>query len=775
MTPENIFVGPLLRYCDQSLVTICIASFVPLKLRFSIKRTDRSDWLGHDEKPFEIKVSNSLYFYFGRAKPGKKDTGFPLETLLSYNIAVLKEELAAPFEKPKEQAPERNRDDITVEDGQMAISGEMPADEEEEPTYPDYCWDYSRFESIVKTDELSYEAFDLPTFFLQNRWNRESKLNLIHGSCRRIHNLDPAEGGGYDALALADQLLSDTASDLSTRPAVACFTGDQIYADDVHADTFEAIRRLAQKIETGFKEVLAEGLDFPEPGNRQEFLRAHAAIKSEQAKNHLITFSEYLAMYGLVWNQRNWDTSYPDLDAFVKTLPKVRRVLANIPSYMIFDDHEVTDDWNIDLRQEELMRKKPLGFQLVGNGLAAYWLCQGYGNHPKAFIETATYYDHARDYANTIANRNVDIQTQKFLWMIFWDEFANNNRWEFATPTYPPIYFLDTRTQRGTRSGTRPKFEEWPGIDPDEKTSPAALKSFASWTKTLTRLRAQIGTQRPDEVLIVLVTATPVLGIELIEWCQRLVGSLDTFKLDDEAWSANAKWFQKFLETFSGTNLVFLSGDVHYSFTSTGRFKIFDSQALNRGSGWENKSIGVKPKNFPAGNYSYKLVQTTSMLQINCSGLMNWSNVVFPLASALPQVLNSMTGFLGELAKKNLIWTEHGVRLIGDTVPADNFFIYPLKRPEPNLPQAIAALLSPVLEIGKELAPPIPVPISALLLKPISMLEQELGFFDNAAMITRHALAVTSFKSLEVTNYFLMQKPEDKRLITWDLKKLKEL
>ena len=28
---------------------------------------------------------------------------------------------------------------------------------------------------------------------------------------------------------------------------------------------------------------------------------------------------------------------------------RARRLLANIPSFMIFDDHEVTDDWNCDV------------------------------------------------------------------------------------------------------------------------------------------------------------------------------------------------------------------------------------------------------------------------------------------------------------------------------------------------------------------------------------------------------------------------------------------
>jgi hypothetical protein len=35
------------------------------------------------------------------------------------------------------------------------------------------------------------------------------------------------------------------------------------------------------------------------------------------------------------------------LEVFRDTVWKVRRLMANIPSYMILDDHEVTDDWDL--------------------------------------------------------------------------------------------------------------------------------------------------------------------------------------------------------------------------------------------------------------------------------------------------------------------------------------------------------------------------------------------------------------------------------------------
>ena len=38
---------------------------------------------------------------------------------------------------------------------------------------------------------------------------------------------------------------------------------------------------------------------------------------------------------------------HADTEHFRDLVPRVARVLANIPTYMTFDDHEITDDWNI--------------------------------------------------------------------------------------------------------------------------------------------------------------------------------------------------------------------------------------------------------------------------------------------------------------------------------------------------------------------------------------------------------------------------------------------
>src|SRR5262249_55394177 len=73
------------------------------------------------------------------------------------------------------------------------------------------------------------------------------------------------------------------------------------------------------------------------------------------------------------------------LTLFRSTLSAVRKVLANIPTSMICDDHEVTDDWNmtLDFCRGVYGNSRVLG--IIQNGVTAYALCQHWGNVPEHF------------------------------------------------------------------------------------------------------------------------------------------------------------------------------------------------------------------------------------------------------------------------------------------------------------------------------------------------------------------------------------------------------
>jgi hypothetical protein len=65
--------------------------------------------------------------------------------------------------------------------------------------------------------------------------------------------------------------------------------------------------------------------------------------------------------------------------------PTVAQVLANTPTYMIFDDHEVADDWNLNGRWASKVYNREWGRFVVRNGLLAYTLMQGWANDPAHF------------------------------------------------------------------------------------------------------------------------------------------------------------------------------------------------------------------------------------------------------------------------------------------------------------------------------------------------------------------------------------------------------
>lgn len=70
---------------------------------------------------------------------------------------------------------------------------------------------------------------------------------------------------------------------------------------------------------------------------------------------------------------------------FFKNLPGIRRALANIATYMVFDDHEVTDDWHLNFDWVEAVYETELGRRVMMNGLAAYAAFQAWGNTPEYF------------------------------------------------------------------------------------------------------------------------------------------------------------------------------------------------------------------------------------------------------------------------------------------------------------------------------------------------------------------------------------------------------
>lgn len=418
------------------------------------------------------------------------------------------------------------------------------------------------------------ELILLPTFFLRGQ---RTSLNILHGSCRKLH------GKGVDCLAAADELISSSVNNLHKRPSALFLTGDQIYADDVSSLLIQHLTQLSIKL-MGYEEEI-DGINRKLSeigiGERQGLVQQYAGFTSENAGNHLLSFGEYAAMHLLAWNAEIWPHKYPDLGVIANhkskdknkkkhysneieqlerardALPAVRRVLANTPTYMIFDDHDITDDWNITKEWYEAVRSSPCGKQIVTNGLAAYWAFQGWGNDPSEFGE-----NFIRTVTEYLGKAGTKMCIEK---KVFEDYLWNFDHWTFVAPITPCTIFLDCRTRRHYDSQAGP-----PQLINEEELQSIreAAYSHANYEK--------------GDALI-MVSPTPVLGFDLAEDLQKYLASKSSvYKWDLETWAANEKGFVRFIkfiiETLSPCHCIFLSGDVHYGFTISATFTLLSKE-----------------------------------------------------------------------------------------------------------------------------------------------------------------------------------------------------
>ncbi|MGC1396121.1 MAG: PhoD-like phosphatase [Coleofasciculaceae cyanobacterium] len=259
---------------------------------------------------------------------------------------------------------------------------------------------------------ISYFEHQLPTFSLPP--NDLNHLRIAHGSCRKLH------GGGQDAVPMLDDLINHHATQPNSRLHQLFFTGDQIYGDDVADPLLWLATDLGDTL-LGWQENLpfssTQTTDYQSkkpqellPGQRTEIAREYAGFTAmlidtpHESKSHLFSLGEYFATYLLAWSPilwldlpqgrdiykdskqaKSWDKEAGILKDCIDQLWKVRRALANVPVYMICDDHDISDDWYLNQAWCTGVLSKPLGKRAVQNGLFAYAIFQAWGNTPQQF------------------------------------------------------------------------------------------------------------------------------------------------------------------------------------------------------------------------------------------------------------------------------------------------------------------------------------------------------------------------------------------------------
>ncbi len=448
---------------------------------------------------------------------------------------------------------------------------------------------------------LLYDGVEHADFVLRARVD-----HLLHGSCRKPHH------AADDGLLCADRLLAEP-HDARQRPALLLMSGDQVYVDDVAGPLLCAIHQLIARLGL-FDEFLQGAVVedsqalYANPVGYYQRADLLPAVKSNQtlrdrffggvekpvftsssADNHLVTFAEMIAMYLLVWSPVPWTliSAQPPplsaeqqqryarererIDAFRQSLGQAARVFAHLPTLMIFDDHDVTDDWNLSARWEQTAYGHPFSKRIIGNALLAYLLCQGWGNNPDVFDEPLQAF---ADLLQQRQNEHLRAAAQDALI----DQLLHFEQWHYVLPTTPALLVLDTRTRRWRSEGHLSK--------------PSGLMD---WEALCDFQQALL-----DHPSCIIVSPAPMFGVKLIEGIQKLFTYAGhPLMVDAENWMAHRGAASVMLNIFRHSrtpgDFVILSGDVHYSFV----YRVSIRHKRASPTIWQITSSGIKNE-FPA-------------------------------------------------------------------------------------------------------------------------------------------------------------------------------
>lgn len=162
-------------------------------------------------------------------------------------------------------------------------------------------------------------------------------LRMAFGSCRVsvAHDEKGTAEFGVDAMrayALHMAGLTGSTEDPGERwPDLALFLGDQVYADETSDEMRAFIERRRDP--------------------------------SQAPGYELKDFEEYAHLYRLAWSD-----------------PANRWLLSTLPTAMIFDDHDIRDDWNTSWTWRRDMEATSWWHDRIVGGLASYWVYQHLGN-----------------------------------------------------------------------------------------------------------------------------------------------------------------------------------------------------------------------------------------------------------------------------------------------------------------------------------------------------------------------------------------------------------
>lgn len=268
-----------------------------------------------------------------------------------------------------------------------------------------------------------------------------------------------------------------------------------------------------------------------------------------QARN----FEEFARMYVSAWTGDE----------------EVRRALATIPSAMMFDDHEITNNWNI-VPTWQVQALQQGWEQTLVDGLVAYWIYQGWGNiglQSSQEHDLLTILQQAADSGEDA----LEALRARIRQAIYQEKAL---QWDYTLPTTPPIFVADLRADRST-------------VLNEEQTDELSPRIMSHAQMTRLQMWAREHATSP----LILASSVPALLPPAIGYAEYLTGKrlfsalttgpgrrLAWFffarqqrfarKMGFEHWPAFQATWRELLALFGSRthDLLILSGDVHFSY-----------------------------------------------------------------------------------------------------------------------------------------------------------------------------------------------------------------
>jgi hypothetical protein len=223
---------------------------------------------------------------------------------------------------------------------------------------------------------------------------------ITFGSCRVAPGIEKVHGP--DVLGAYARRLADG----HEWPDVLLMVGDQVYADETGPDM-------------------------------QEFIRARRDT-GEPPGTEIADYEEYTKLYQLAWTD----------DAMVRWL------LSTVPTLMVFDDHDIRDDWNTSETWLDDIRAQPWWHDRITGGLGSYWVYQHLGNMSAA--------ERAKDpLYRTVLEADGDAGEHVTEFADRADREAEGTRWSYAHDYgRTRLIVVDSRCGRVLRDGIRAMLDQ---------------------------------------------------------------------------------------------------------------------------------------------------------------------------------------------------------------------------------------------------------------------------------------------------------------------------